>query len=508
MLEKKAETMPEKVAFRYRKGRDKVEEKTYGEVFREVKKAASWISENYGTGNHVAVIGENSYEWLVAFLALLTSGNVAVPIDKELPANEIEWLIKKADVTAAFVSKPYMDLVEEIKDLKVMSLKQLQSESETCSEDFRLYEPEKNELACIFFTSGTSGRSKGVMLSHGNLAAEVYETACMISPEGDSTMAVLPFHHAFGLNAAVIAAYNYGVTIFLNKSLKRVKEDLQLAKPDMIMLVPMFVEVFYKQILDGIKKSGRKDKVNKAIRLSNLLLKVGIDKRRSMFHEILDVFGGNLKYIVSGGAHIDPFYVKMFRNFGIEILNGYGTTECSPCVAVNRNHYRRDGSVGQLIPGTEARIAEDGEVQLKGTVTMMGYYNDKEATDEVLKDGWYSTGDLGRIDKDGFVFLTGRKKNLIILSNGENISPEELENNFQIDEGVNEVLVYEKDRKIIAEIFPEEEYMGNTEYFETLMAKVNEGRPVYKQIAGVKLRDQEFIKNTTKKIVRYKNIPQ
>jgi len=260
--------------------------------------------------------------------------------------------------------------------------------------------------------------------------------------------------------------------------------------------------------MEGVKSGGKENKLKWGIRISNLLLKFGIDKRRSFFREIHEVFGSNLKWIICGGAHIDPFYVKKFRNFGIEILNGYGTTECSPCVAVNRNYYKRDGSVGQLIEGMQVRISSEGEVQLKGPVVMMGYYNDPEATAEVLNDGWYSTGDLGHTDQDGFLFLTGRSKNLIILSNGENISPEELENDFQIDLAVNEVLVYEQDHKIVAEIFPEEEYMGNTEYFNQLMEKVNKGRPVYKQVAKVVLRDHEFIKNTTKKIVRYKNIPQ
>lgn len=507
MLKKKAEIMPGDIAFRYRKGRNGVEEKSYADVLSEVKKAASWVSSTYGKNTHIAIIGENSYEWLIAFLSVLTSGNVAVPVDKELPADEIAWLLDRADVTAAFISKTYSDLVEGIENLDVVTLKALQEKQGEDPEGFELYEPQKaDELACIFFTSGTSGRSKGVMLSHGNLAAEIYGPARLVDPQGKSTLAVLPFHHTFGLNVSVLAVYNYGVTIFLNKSLKRVTDDIELAKPDMLFLVPMFIEVFYKRIMDGIKDSGKEKKVKTGAFLSSLLLKFGIDKRRSMFSEIIEKFGGNLKWIVCGGAHLDPFYVKEFRKFGIEILNGYGTTECSPCVAVNRNYYRRDGSVGQLIENMQVRISPEGEVQFKGPVTMLGYYKDPEGTEAVLKDGWYSTGDLGYVDDQGFIFLTGRIKNLIILSNGENISPEELENNFQIDPGVKEVLVYEKDRKIIAEIFPEEEYAGNQEYFDALMEKVNKGRPAYKQIARVVLRDQEFIKNSTKKIVRYKNI--
>ncbi len=509
MLIQKAETVPEDVAFQFRKGKDQIESKTYGDVYQEVKKAASYIERLYGKKQHIAVIGENSYEWLIAFFAILGSGNIAVPIDKELPSKEIEWLIHKADVTAVFISKTYSGLVESIENLQVMTLKGLQNASAEENEAYTLYQPERDEPACIFFTSGTSGRSKGVLLTHGNLASEITETCKMFDPGKDSTLlAVLPFHHTFGLIVGIFMTYHYHVRIFLNKSLKRVTDDLRLSKPDVMMLVPMFIEVFYKQINEGIKKSGRTEAVKKGIRFSNLLLKIGIDQRRRIFREILDNFGGNLKYIICGGAHLDPFYVKAFRNFGIEILNGYGTTECSPCVAINRNFYKRDGSIGPVVTGTQVRTSPEGEIQFKGPVTMAGYYNDPEATEEVFDDGWYSTGDLGYVDKDGFIFLTGRKKNLIILSNGENISPEELENDFRSDPGVNEVLVYEYQKKIVAEIFPEEEFMGNTEYFNDLMKKVNEGRPAYKQVVRVKLRDQDFIRNTSRKIVRYKNIPQ
>lgn len=508
MLEKKAKELPNEVALRYRKGKDTIENKTYEEVYKEVVKVSAYVKENYGKGKHIAIIGENSYEWLIAFFATVTSGNVAVPIDKELPANEVEWLIKKADVDVALVSKTYSDLVENIEDLKTITLKKLYKESENykIKKNYKLHHPKGEDLCMIIFTSGTSGKSKGVMLSHGNVASEIYETSKMFDPEGKSTLVVLPFHHAFGINVALLMAYNYGVTAFINKSLKRVKEDMLLAKPDVIMLVPMFIEVFYKKIMSNVKNNGKEKKLKKGIILTKLLRKIGIDKRREIFKEIHEIFGGNLKYIISGGAHLDSFYVKEFRNFGIEILNGYGTSECSPCVAINRNYYYKDGSVGQIIPKTEVRISKEGEVQFKGTVNMLGYYKDQKSTEEVLKDGWYSTGDLGYIDEDGFLFLTGRTKNLIILSNGENISPEELENDLSIDPGVNEVLVYEQNHVIVAEIYPEEEYKGNTEYFNKLMTKVNEGRPAYKQIAKIKLRDTEFIKNTSKKIVRYKNI--
>lgn len=507
MLEKQAALIPEKVAFRYRAGKDKIDEKTFGDVYLEVRKAASWIEKNYGKGNHIAIIGENSYEWLIAFFATVCSGNVAVPIDKELPADEVRWLLDKAEAKHAFISKTYSDLLEGAEDVTAVTLKKLQEYAADGDEKYELYHANEDELCAIFFTSGTSGKSKGVMLSHGNIAAELTQTCKMFDPEGDVTLSVLPFHHAFGLIVAIFMAYNYGTATFLNKSLKRVKEDIRLAKPNVIMLVPMFIEVFYKQIMDNIKKTDRMGQLEKGLKISNALLKIGIDRRRSIFKDVHEVFGGNLKYIISGGAFLDAKYVRAFRHFGIEILNGYGTTECSPCVAINRNYYKKDGSVGPLIPMAEARISPEGEVEIKSPVNMMGYYNDPDATAEVIRDGWYRTGDLGRVDEDGFLFLTGRIKNLIILSNGENISPEELENDFEGDPNVCEVIVYAKGGALIAEIFPEEEYLGNQEYFDELMTKVNEGRPVYKQISKVVLRDTEFIKNTSKKIVRYKNIP-
>ncbi|MCR5624476.1 MAG: AMP-binding protein [Lachnospiraceae bacterium] len=507
LLEQKNRNIPDNIAFRFRKGKNIVD-KTYNDVYKEVQKASVVVLEKYGTGKHIAIIGENSYEWLIAYFAILMTGNVAVPTDKELPADEIEWLLNKADVNAVFISKTYRDLVENIEGMSYMTLTDLVNAEAENYENYEFYEPEPDELACIFFTSGTTGRSKGVMLSHYNIAYEINGCCSMFYPEGGNALVVLPFHHAFGLNVAVLMVFNYEMPIFLNKSLKKIKEDLQESKPSLMMLVPLFTETFYKQIMDTVKKTGKEKTFKKGLKISSILMKLGIDKRRKFFKDIIDVFGGELKYIISGGAYLDPRYVFAFRKFGIEILNGYGTTECSPCVSINRNYYKKDGSIGPVIDGTLVRANEEGEIQFKGPSTMLGYYKDQEATDEVLKDGWYSTGDLGYVDEDGFIFITGRKKNLIILSNGENISPEELENDLLKDPAVNEVMVYEENRKIVASIFPEEEFMGNTEYFDELINKVNKGRPVYKQIVSFTLREEEFIKNTTKKIVRYKNIPK
>ncbi len=508
MISIKAEKQGNKVAYRYRKGRKEIVQKTFFDVYYEVSGLRSYINKTYGTKKHIAIIGENSYEWIQVFYSIVCSGNVAIPIDKELPTKEVCELLKFADVEIVFCSSAYLDLVVNEHDINVISMKSVEhliEEGKKCNVSI----PEKlfasDKLACIFFTSGTSGESKGVMLSHGNITSEINDACRLFKLEGD-TLSVLPFHHALGLVVAVLMVFNYGYANFINKSLKTIMDDMQLAKPQTMILVPLFVETFYRQIMQTAKNEKKNKTLKNAMKLSNALLAVGIDKRKKLFASLLERFGGNLTYIICGGAFLDSLYVKKFRAMGIEILNGYGTTECSPCVAVNRNYYSLDGSVGQIIPNVAVKISEENEVLLSGPVVMQGYYKRPEITAEVLKDGWYATGDIGYYDKNGFLTLTGRKKNLIILSNGENISPEGIEADFQRDLAVSEVLVYEKNAKIVAEIYPIDEYMGQQDYFNALMDKVNLGRPIYKQVAAVILRDHEFIKNTSKKIVRYKNI--
>ena len=508
MLETNAREVPQRVAIRQRKGKNNIEEISYLKLYEDVKRAVVFVSGIFGMGNHIAIIGENSYEWLLAFLAVACSGNVAVPVDKELPADEVKVLLDIADVNAAFVSKTYSDLVENIEGLKVMPVGCLR---EIPDVDLGSEFPEIpwENIAGIFFTSGTTGRSKGVMLTHGNILSEINLGCQHFDPEGDVTVAMLPFNHAFGLINAIFNCLGYQITIFITKSLKNVQKDIKENKPSLIMAVPLFVETFYKSIMANAKQQGKKEKLERAMKISDALLKVGIDLRRKFFADVLEAFGDNLKWLICGGAPLDPYYIKFFRSIGVGILNGYGTTECSPCIAANRNHHYKDGSVGQVIAGNQVRVAADGELEIKGPLVMKGYYNNPAATAEVFsEDGWYKTGDLGYIDEDNFIFLTGRKKNLIILSNGENISPEELEADFSIDEAVQEVLVYPTEGKLIAEIYPADKFAGDDEYFTQLMLKVNRGRPLSKQIASVKLRDTEFIKNTTHKIVRSKNIPK
>ena len=512
MLDKKALEQPNDIAFVYPCESGEMR-KTYTDLRNDVIAIGTWIYNKKIKNKNVALIGENSYEWLVTYFALVNGGNVAVAIDKGLPEEEMAALAQTADVDTVFASETYFEKVNKKVGKKAYNLKNFDdmlSEGRKLYKDgnksFTKYEIEQDKTATILFTSGTSGVSKGVELTNRNIAFEITHTSQLFEPKG-GVLAVLPFHHAFGLVVGILMVINYGYPIYINKSLKHVKKNMVDFGPQTMFLVPLFVEYFHKQVWSEVEKKGKTVAFKGLMKTTNALLKAGIDVRRKTYSSILKAFGGNLQYIICGGAALDPMYVKEFRTWGIEILNGYGATECSPCTSVNRPYFRKDGSVGLLVPGIEVKVTEEGEVAFKGDLVMKGYYKNPEATAEAVVDGWYHTGDLGYVDEDNFIFLTGRKKNLIILSNGENISPEELEQDFARDPEVQEVLVYDENAKIVAEIFPTEEKLDDIEYFNKLKDKVNKGRPMYKQVASVKLRKEEFIKNASMKIIRYKNIP-
>lgn len=519
MILQKKKANPDKIAFSFSKVKNIVS-KTYADVFDDVCSLGTWLYSKDFHRKHIAVIGENSYEWLVAFFAITCGGNVAVPIDKELPENEIARLLDKADVEVIFYSKSYREPVSNAveilkKQISIYCMSDMQEYIDIGKEKLRLgensfleYKIDRKQLCCIMFTSGTSGSSKGVMLSHENIAEDI-NSSCKLFVLKGNTIAVLPFHHAFGLIVAVFMVFNYRYTVYINRSLKTIQRDLQMAKPQTMFLVPLFVETFHKQIWMNAKKDGKEKLLHRMIKISDFLLKCGIDVRKKIFTSVRNAFGGETEYIICGGASLGIQYIEEFRSFGIEILNGYGTTECSPCAAVNRNFYHKDGTVGIAVPDIDVKISDSGEVLVKGSIVMQGYYKDDRATKEVINNGWYKTGDLGYLDDEGFLTLTGRCKNLIILSNGENVSPEELEADFLKYEEVQEVLVYEENGIIIAEIYPDEEYRKRIgaenlqEYFDKICKEINSKRPLYKKVGKVELRYSEFEKNTSKKILRY-----
>jgi len=473
-------------------------------------------------GATVAVIGENSYEWIVTYFAVVNGGGVIVPLDRELPAEEAQKLILASDARVLVHSNDYADIAMFLQSGQAytgqcINMRELSALIErgrallqNGATDYLRYEIDNNALAAILYTSGTTGASKGVMLSHKNLACDAV-ACCQYVKVSGSNLLVLPIHHCFGFTACVLYMLLSGSEIIINQSLKRVLDDFNGYKPYNAFLVPLFLETFYKKIWESAKKQRKDDLLKKLIKISNVLLKAGIDVRRTLFKSVLQAFGGNLELIVTGGAPIDSKFVEGLRAFGIITLNGYGITECTAVVSVNRNQYLCGSSVGQILPCCKLKIIEPdesgiGEICVRGENVMLGYFNDDAATQEAFDGDWFKTGDLGYMDSDGFLFITGRKKNLIILSNGKNVSPEELETALLRVDYVLEALVCAAGDNIIAEVFLDNErYPGCAARLKQDIETLNETLPIYKHITETVIRETEFPKTTTKKIKRKYN---
>jgi long-chain acyl-CoA synthetase len=513
LIEEHSVDKAEQTAFTFRKGK-KIEKKTYSEFRQEVECLGEFFLQKY-ENDHIAVFGENSYYWLLTYFAVACSGNVIVPIDAGLSADEVFDLVRKSDCKAIVYSAIYSDIVEEIEakyspDFDKYSMKEipnyLNKGIELLKNDTAKYKKvilKENQTATIVFTSGTTGVSKGVVLTHENLCQDIY-AACQTFTAGGPVVVFLPFHHIFGLIAGVMMVYHYAYPIHINNSLKNIMKDIQEIKPQMLMLVPLYIESFYKQIMDGIKKQHKEKQFQLLQKIISFADKLGIDLRKKILGEIQEKFGGNLEYIICGGAALDSFYIKQFRIFGIELRNGYGITECSSVISVNRNKYNRDGSVGQVIPCCEVKIADDGEILVRGANVMREYYKDTNNTKKSFTDGWYHTGDIGYMDKDDFLYVNGRSKNLIILSNGENVSPEGIEQELLQSEAIEEIVVRGDKNYLVAEIFPKQDLSSDTaeESVHQAVEKWNEKQPKYRQIQKVVLRDEEFEKTTSRKIKR------
>lgn len=499
LLELQLDRNPNSIAFSYKEN-DILVKKTFIEVNNDINNLSSYFYKKY-KNKHIALIGENSYNWIITFLSIILSGNVCVVMDKDLNEKDLNKLLKTSNTKVIYYSAKYCQFIDDMK-VDSYQIEDIYKYIEKGKKYNNKYEIDDYKDAALFFTSGTTGANKCVVLSQKNMAYDIYAAASLYKPSGN-VVSVLPFHHAFGLVTSVLKPIYYGKEVFINSSLKYMMNDFKEFKPDTLFVVPAFIETFYRQIWKKARKNNQDKKLKYTIRLSNRLLKLGIDIRKKLFKNILDEFGGNISYIICGGAYLDSKYVKWFRSIGIEILNGYGITECSPVVSVNRNHFYKDGSIGQVCRGIDIKIINN-EICVKGPIVMKGYYKDKKSTSKVIIDNYFHTGDLGYIDKDGFLFITGRKKNIIILNNGENISPEEIESDLLKDDAVQEVVVYSKNNKLIAYIYPNEEYIGNKQYFDNLIYGYNKNKSKSHQISEVELRIKEFIKNNNGKIMRNK----
>ena len=505
-----AKTYGDDTAFWYLKGEEEIRH-SFNDIKDDVYAMGTYLHSIGLKNTHISLLGENSYEWIVCYLAVICGGNVIVPVDKEQTPEDVEYVVKKSEATAVIHSKLYADKTDLLTVEKI-SLenfadyiakgKELLANGERSFAD---HEVDREVMAAIVFTSGTTSRPKGAMLTHKGLMTDAITSLMNLSiPKG--TVLMLPLYHTFGFMAGVACQMLVGFPVFINSSLKKLLSDIKYAAPGHVSVVPMVLKVMYNKIWDNIRKQGKEKLVKTMIKVSNGLLKVGIDMRRVFFKQILDAFGGNLEMIISGGSALDEKYVAGFRDLGITVTSGYGITECSPIVATMRTKHYSPASVGAVHPGVECRI-KDGEIQVKGDIVFLGYYKDEEATKAAFDGEWFRTGDLGYLDDDGLLYITGREKNLIILSNGKNVSPEELEALLcdNIDE-IDEVVVSGENDQIVAEIFPavgeEDDANSVKSGIKTKINELNRKLPTFKKIGDVKFRDEEFPKTTTKKIKR------
>ena len=528
LLEMAVEQAGDKIAFKYKEGKDKVKDVTYKEFQEDTFELGTALNSINMADKHVAVIGDNSYKYVTVYLTVLKSKGVIVPIDKELPVYDIINVLNDSDSEVLFYAKKYEKDIEEIASKTEKSEGNKLSYNEFKAEGKKLYEggdktytemvPDHNSLKMLVYTSGTTGMAKGVMLSEHNLISIVYY-GLRVSTVYDRCLSVLPWHHTYEAVAGILVSLHHHSTICINDSLKAVLKNLQLYKPDYIYVVPAFVELFYKKIWSNAKES-HKDKALKAMMvISNGLRKVGIDLRMKFFKSIHDAFGGNLRKIVTGGAAVRPELGDFFDTIGIDLINGYGITECSPLVSANMDYCNDCSTVGFPLECVEIKLEDvtpegDGEICVKGDIVMLGYYKQPEKTAEVLQDGWFITGDYGKINDKGQLMITGRKKNLIVLDNGKNVFPEEIENYIMRIPYVQEVVVSGvKDKSgseiaLCAEVFLNEDKLkelniqDKEQKLKKDISKECEVLPIYKRIGKIVIRDKEFEKTTTNKIKR------
>lgn len=539
MLELAVKEAGNKIAFKYKVG-DEIKEITYKDFQNDTIYLGTALHSLGITNSHIAVIGENSYDWITVYLTVLKSNSVIVPVDKELPIADIINVLKHSDSEVLFYSKKFDKCIDEIsKNLpnikyfigfdnkddneKILSYTKLMETGKKLFEGGNnsyssIQKTDTNKLKMLVYTSGTTGMAKGVMLSEHNLVSCVYY-GLQVSTVYTTCLSVLPYHHTYEAVAGLLVALHHHCTICINDSLKAVLKNLQLYKPDYIYLVPAFVEIFYKKIWANAKETGKDKALKVMIKVSNGLRKVGIDLRKKLFKSVHQAFGGNLIKIVCGGAPIRPELGQFFNDIGLNLINGYGITECSPLVSANRDYFNDCSTVGVVLPCCDIKFENvtpdgDGEICVKGDIVMMGYYKNPELTKEVLVDGWFKTGDYGRFNDNHQLIINGRKKNLIVLENGKNVFPEEIENYIMGIPYVQEVVVIGiknnagSETGLCAEVFlnaDKVKELNITDIQSKLKEDISEvckTLPVYKHIGKIVIRDKEFEKTTTNKIKR------
>ena len=522
-------------AYCFRKNpRDKeIIKKSYPELRDDIRGLTTAFLKNGFAGKHIVLIGKYSYNWVLTYYASMCTDSVLIPLDKDWNAEDLTATVERADGEILICDKEILEKGKQIAE--ALSLPLYSSDEDidrllmegvaSFAEDSTPYYSvniDIDKMALLVFTSGTTGKGKGVMLSQRAIMWDLEDVVGFIN-FSDKSVGVLPPHHTYCSSVSIYGQNTVGIEVYISSGIRYILNELKEQKPGHIVLVPLYVETFYRKIQASLKDKGKLKLVNAMIKVSNALRKIGIDLRRKLFGEIVAAFGGELHTLVSGGAAINQDIINFFDGIGITVLNGYGITECAPLISVNHSGRIVKGSVGFAIDGDIVHIDEpnedgEGEICIKGPNVMLGYFKDEEATREALTpDGYFRTGDYGKLGKNGEIYITGRKKNLIILSNGKNVYPEEIEAEFIAGPGVIDIIVYEGQSKrglmyntIVAEVYPDQDYITKNNitdieaHLKKYVDEYNLTAVPYKKIGLLRVRTEEFPKNTLRKIMRFK----
>ncbi len=552
MIEYSVKNYADKVAYKYKKNGDlkhvEYVEKTYAQVGNDIKAFATALLNQGLEHKKIVVIGNNRYEWCVSYLAVTSGNMIIVPLDKALPDNEIENLVTRSEAEVAIFDKKYVEVMKKlkkdtnvnlqmlicmdnIKDENIEKFSELLRKGEELlkngDERYDKVEINPEKMSIMLFTSGTTNVPKAVMLSQKNVCANLSDFASWVKLyPTDTLLSFLPIHHTFECTVTFLYGFYSGCTVAFCDGLKYIQKNLAEYKVSVFVAVPLVLETMYKKIQKAIHDQGKEKLINRMIKISNGLLKCKIDLRKVIFKQILDNLGGNIRLVLYGAAPMDKETIVGFNNFGIELVQGYGLTETSPVIAAESDKEKKPGAVGLALPSLNVKIDNpdengEGEILVKGPSVMMGYYHNEEENKRAFVDGWFKTGDYGYITEDGFIYVTGRKKDIIVLRNGKNVYPQEIENLINKIPYVTESLVYQREKdktdtmlcaKIVYDKDLIKEAIGEKtekEYKDRIWEKIkeiNKELPVFKHIKNITITTEPLIKTTTQKVKRYEEL--
>ena len=552
MIEYSVKNYADKVAYKYKKNGDlkhvEYVEKTYAQVGNDIKAFATALLNRGLEHKKIVVIGNNRYEWCVSYLAVTSDNMIIVPLDKALPDNEIENLVTRSEAEVAIFDKKYVEVMKKlkkdtnvnlqmlicmdnIKDENIEKFSELLRKGEELlkngDERYEKVEVNPEKMSIMLFTSGTTNVPKAVMLSQKNVCANLSDFASWVKLyPTDTLLSFLPIHHTFECTVTFLYGFYSGCTVAFCDGLKHIQKNLAEYKVSVFVAVPLVLETMYKKIQKAIRDQGKEKLINRMIKISNGLLKCKIDLRKVIFKQILDNLGGNIRLVLYGAAPMDKETIVGFNNFGIELVQGYGLTETSPVIAAESDKEKKPGAVGLALPSLNVKIDNpdengEGEILVKGPSVMMGYYHNEEENKRAFVDGWFKTGDYGYITEDGFIYVTGRKKDIIVLRNGKNVYPQEIENLINKIPYVTESLVYQREKdktdtmlcaKIVYDKDLIKEAIGEKtekEYKDRIWEKIkeiNKELPVFKHIKNITITTEPLIKTTTQKVKRYEEL--